>query len=98
MPVPEARVLGGFASIEPLEQVRQIGRRDAGAMIANADAPGPRRVTDAWTVMAEPGGAYWAAFSSTCASAVAVSRGSSRTGTSGSTCTSSVCRRSVCST
>ena len=35
--------------------------------------------------MAEPGGAYCAAFSSRCASAVAVSRGSSRTGTSGST-------------
>ena len=50
------------------------------------------------TSIVDPGGEYCAAFSSRCASAVAVSRGSSRTGTSGSMSTSTLCSRSVCST
>ena len=83
---PRRRLRGG-AAVETIEQVRQVGRRDAWAVIAHLDRPAPRRSRARVTLMVEPGGAYWAAFSSRCASAVAVNRGSSRTGTSGSTLT-----------
>ena len=72
------------AAIEALEQVRQVGRRDARRRDRAPRSSAPRRSTRAVTSIVDPRGEYCAAFSSRCASAVAVRRGSSRTGTSGS--------------
>ena len=45
MPVPDDGSVAAAPRIEPLEQVRQVGRRDAGAVIAHRDdqALGRRR-------------------------------------------------------
>ena len=37
MPVPEVRACRRVAAIEPLEQVRQVGGRDARTVIAHLD-------------------------------------------------------------
>ncbi len=42
IPVPDARVFRGGAAVEAVEHVRQIGRRDARAMVANARSTRPR--------------------------------------------------------
>jgi hypothetical protein len=53
---------------------------------------------DMRTLIGEPAGLYWAAFSSRCASADAVNRGSSQTGRSASETGSKRCCRKACST
>ena len=48
------------ASIEPIEEVRQVGRRDSGAVVAHLESPNLRPVTRALTSIVEPGGAVLA--------------------------------------
>ena len=68
MPVPEARDRAAVASIEPFEQVRQIGLERCPGRGRARGCTGLRRSPGA-TLIAEPGGVYCAAFSSRCASA-----------------------------
>ena len=90
----------GGAAIEALEQVRQIGRRqcpgrDRAPQIVSPSSVDARRARRS----ASPAGEYCAAFSSRCASAAAVSRGSRRTSRPASDRAPSTSRpRSACST
>ena len=78
-PGPRSACLRVRTAIEPLEDVRQVGRRDARTVIADGDRQAFRLPPSPCTSIGEPAGAYCAAFSSRCDSAAAVSRGSSRT-------------------
>ena len=82
MPVPEARDPGRRAAIEALEQMRQIRGGDARAVIAHlTQSPrhGPRPNLDR-----RPAGAVLRGVLEDMGQRAAVSRGSSRTGSSGS--------------
>ena len=98
MPVPDARGLRDLSAIEALEHVRQIRRSDARAVITDLDDQSVVGQAGRDVDRRLPAGEYWLAFSSRWASAVAVKRGSSRTGTSRSMCTRSSRSCRVCST
>ena len=96
MPVPDARALGRRPAVEPLEQVRQVLGAECRGRDRAPRGSARRRRCAARTSMAEPAGVYCAAFSSRCASAAAVRRGSSRTGSSGSRLTTTDVRLQRC--